>query len=395
MSDQAREELTLFEKWVASDAYKEGQWYARQAARRSSPISGSQQMGAGNPADRLCDSHWIAGAQFGWNCGIEEDHGGRKKLNEAINARIIQRASPPVAAQSDGVEEQWLADFLKDDPAPSQLDFKYWEEWERNIDEWEKRKKAYLDHRRLLANNPSLSEKLLAAQQPTPPAQPVIGELCDGCGESLDDAFCTTCLIDAPRNWLQSIVDDGYRTDNERAAAEFIMKLLPPTRESCRQPTCPNIVTADGGTSYCKLAEAQPAEEMRNTALDELRSLWPDLRQLIDGFTVNSAWNNKWDASVRERMIQFGLKHLSALKSTPTAPQDTPSQGEVAELPSVCDGKEQDAFEKWAIAEKLNMALHPLHWLFLDPKTYAARQGWKGALEYVNAIAAAQKETKE
>lgn len=53
-------------------------------------------------------------------------------------------------------------------------------------------------------------------------------------------------------------------------------------------------------------------------------------------------------------------------------------------LPNVCDGKEQDEFEKWAASQQYDMTTHPLHWLFLDARTYAARQGWKAALEYVN-----------
>lgn len=52
--------------------------------------------------------------------------------------------------------------------------------------------------------------------------------------------------------------------------------------------------------------------------------------------------------------------------------------------PKVCDGKEQDAFEAWAASEMYDMTQHPLHWLFLDPRTYAARQGWKAAIEYGN-----------
>lgn len=52
-------------------------------------------------------------------------------------------------------------------------------------------------------------------------------------------------------------------------------------------------------------------------------------------------------------------------------------------IPSSNDGLEQEAFETFAKADKMNMQTHPLHWLFLDPKTYAARQGWKAALEYV------------
>jgi len=59
------------------------------------------------------------------------------------------------------------------------------------------------------------------------------------------------------------------------------------------------------------------------------------------------------------------------------------------EMPKSNDGKEQDAFETWANGERYDMATHPMHWLFLNEKTYAARQGWKAALEYVNKAIAA------
>ncbi|HHM9769844.1 TPA: hypothetical protein ACRME3_004563 [Pseudomonas aeruginosa] len=56
----------------------------------------------------------------------------------------------------------------------------------------------------------------------------------------------------------------------------------------------------------------------------------------------------------------------------------------------MCDSKEQNAFEEWASKEGMNMERHPLHWLFLDAKTYSARQGWKAALKYArNMLAAA------
>jgi hypothetical protein len=42
------------------------------------------QAGEAETCDRLCDSNWIAGAQFGWNCG---DAGDDARLNEAIAAR--------------------------------------------------------------------------------------------------------------------------------------------------------------------------------------------------------------------------------------------------------------------------------------------------------------------
>ncbi|KNY36046.1 hypothetical protein AKG12_03365 [Agrobacterium sp. SUL3] len=52
--------------------------------------------------------------------------------------------------------------------------------------------------------------------------------------------------------------------------------------------------------------------------------------------------------------------------------------------------KEQQAFEAWAQGERYEMHQHPLHYLFLDPKTNAARQGWKAALQFVlNRLAAA------
>ena len=54
-------------------------------------------------------------------------------------------------------------------------------------------------------------------------------------------------------------------------------------------------------------------------------------------------------------------------------------------LPSVCDGKEQEAFEAFAISERHNMQTHPLHYLFLNGETNAARQAWKAAINYCQA----------
>ena len=58
-----------------------------------------------------------------------------------------------------------------------------------------------------------------------------------------------------------------------------------------------------------------------------------------------------------------------------------------AALPDNCDGKEQYAFEAWAKSQGMNMSEHPLHYLFLDPKTDAARQGWSAAIRYCRARA--------
>lgn len=47
-----------------------------------------------------------------------------------------------------------------------------------------------------------------------------------------------------------------------------------------------------------------------------------------------------------------------------------------------CDGNEQPTFERWAAAERFNMEEHPLHYLFLNPETNAARKGWCAAIEH-------------
>lgn len=50
-----------------------------------------------------------------------------------------------------------------------------------------------------------------------------------------------------------------------------------------------------------------------------------------------------------------------------------------------CEG-EQYAFEKWAEEQDYDMHEHPLHYLFMDKQTNAARQGWKAALAYVQSV---------
>lgn len=52
------------------------------------------------------------------------------------------------------------------------------------------------------------------------------------------------------------------------------------------------------------------------------------------------------------------------------------------EFPQRCDGKEQHAFEAWAASQGHDMTEHPLHYLFLNPKTDAAREAWAAAIAY-------------
>lgn len=75
-----------------------------------------------------------------------------------------------------------------------------------------------------------------------------------------------------------------------------------------------------GGLATVDLAAAELRRQ--HTALRELALVWPDWRQLVDGFTVNSDWNNEWDAKVRQSMIDWGRKWLAS------APASVPAPGE-------------------------------------------------------------------
>ncbi|WP_439398779.1 hypothetical protein ACRQ5Q_15340 [Bradyrhizobium sp. PMVTL-01] len=61
-----------------------------------------------------------------------------------------------------------------------------------------------------------------------------------------------------------------------------------------------------------------------------------------------------------------------------------PQSPQLADVLASCK-MEHTEFEKWAASKKYDMHEHPLHYLFMDPKTNAARQGWKAALRYVSS----------
>ena len=53
-------------------------------------------------------------------------------------------------------------------------------------------------------------------------------------------------------------------------------------------------------------------------------------------------------------------------------------------IPHDNDGIEQDAFEEWAEAEGYDTQQHPLHFLFLNARTDAAREGWRAGLRHAH-----------
>lgn len=55
---------------------------------------------------------------------------------------------------------------------------------------------------------------------------------------------------------------------------------------------------------------------------------------------------------------------------------------QLAQLPDVCDGKEQPAFEAHLKHDQLPTDTHPLHYIFLDERSSAARHAWRAAITY-------------
>lgn len=82
-------------------------------------------------------------------------------------------------------------------------------------------------------------------------------------------------------------------------------------------------------------------------------------------------------------MCQAIWAQMYPAEPPPTVPLD---------IANTCDGTEQDAFEAWATAERYDMSQHPLHWLFLDDRTYAARQGWRAGIEHTRTRLLASQE---
>ncbi|AKE09169.1 nucleotide exchange factor GrpE [Serratia liquefaciens] len=57
-------------------------------------------------------------------------------------------------------------------------------------------------------------------------------------------------------------------------------------------------------------------------------------------------------------------------------------EAKLSRMPRACDGKEQDSFIKFALNNKFSTECHPLHFLFLDKQTSAARRAWGAAIAY-------------
>lgn len=100
-------------------------------------------------------------------------------------------------------------------------------------------------------------------------------------------------------------------------------------------------------------------------------NLMPFIKQLSGLSTLSDRYLQRLDPATVKAMAELALLALrSSVKTVGVDVADT------------CDGVEQKAFEAWASAAGHDMHEHPMHYLFLDPKTDAARQGWKAGITH-------------
>jgi hypothetical protein len=153
------------------------------------------------------------------------------------------------------------------------------------------------------------------------------------------------------------------------------------------------------------LYEAAVIERLKESGFIELEIRTESLLRCGEGYqdeVINAGWHY-WNAalSAAEPVKPFGYVYESTVRYFDGRSPQHIEEFEISETavysalsaqvqdvagwqpPQDCDGKEQLAFETWAASNRYDMHEHPLHYLFMDPKTNAARQGWKAALQYV------------
>lgn len=181
-------------------------------------------------------------------------------------------------------------------------------------------------------------------------------------------------VVDGPWAWLTAYVED----DGDPADCEY---------------NCDDMVAA-WRAGYAALAtrEEAPADHhernltMTNDELIEQALSHPPMEAPAEaGERDYPAEFEAWWSSYRHRnrdVADYPVKKQIAFDAFYFGARAQPQAREDAQPVAVCDGVEQPAFEEWASKQGLDMHEHPLHYLFLDAKTDAARQAWKAGLEH-------------
>lgn len=103
------------------------------------------------------------------------------------------------------------------------------------------------------------------------------------------------------------------------------------------------------------------------TPADESGAEW----SLVPKAPEPGACRHDWQNMAHDPRFDFCRRCGTSRHAAPTASPKAAAQENEAE-----------AFEAWAAGQKYDMQTHPLHWLFLNERTYAARQGWKAGLDF-------------
>lgn len=90
-----------------------------------------------------------------------------------------------------------------------------------------------------------------------------------------------------------------------------------------------------------------------------------------------------------ESLVDRSRKNWQPLFAAPLALSAQVQDVAEGQPKEISTWEDQQAFEAWAQGERYEMHQHPLHYLFMDPKTNAARQGWKAALQFIRDRSAA------
>lgn len=133
------------------------------------------------------------------------------------------------------------------------------------------------------------------------------------------------------------------------------------------------------------ILELEQRAEAAEAKLAELEKQEP-----VGTVSIAMDWNthrNVAKVNMRPDLVVAEMKNGDELFTRPAPAIDLNAvRAEVLEnVPTVCDGKEQLAFEAYASSKGLDLSKHPLHYLFLDGKTNQVRSAWRECLVYVAA----------
>lgn len=106
------------------------------------------------------------------------------------------------------------------------------------------------------------------------------------------------------------------------------------------------------------------------------------LDNAVPGWIEKPSTGKECAVAAIEEMAAAAQEHATQLAGQGQEPSPRAAVTGPVEWPATCDGLEQEAWEAWARVQRFDMSEHPMHYLFLNERTDAARQGWKGGLVY-------------